>query len=93
MNALGLIAAAGTASGDTVVTVADTVAAENPELYYKVGKVAFEVGDDQPATGFSSLTSGTTQITAAKGKIITVIEVNSDDKVVSVGYVASVPHA
>ena len=90
MNALGLIAAAGTASGDTVVTVADALA-DSPELYYKVGKVAFEVGDDQPATGFSSLTSGTTQITAAKGKIITVIEVNSDDKVVSVGYVASVP--
>ena len=32
-------------------------------------------------------------ITAAAGKIITVIEVNSDDKVVSLGYVASVPKA
>ena len=94
MNALGITAKASTSNvGKTVLTVADTLAAESPELYYKVGKVAFNVGDDQPASGFSSLTSGTTEITAAAGKIITVIEVDSDDKVVSVGYVASVPKA
>ena len=94
MNALGITAKASAANvGKTVLTVADTLAAENPELYYKVGKVAFNVGDDQPASGFTSLTSGTTEITAAAGKIITVIEVDSDDKVVSVGYVASVPKA
>lgn len=93
MNALGIVAKASASNvGKTVLTVADTLA-ESPELYYKVGKVAFEVGDDQPASGFTSLTSGTTEITAAAGKIITVIEVNSDDKVVSVGYVASVPKA
>ena len=94
MNALGITAKASASNvGKTVLTVADTLAAENPELYYKVGKVNFEVGDDQPASGFTSLTSGTTEITAAAGKIITVIEVDSDDKVVSVGYVASVPKA
>jgi HK97 family phage major capsid protein len=94
MNALGITAKASSSNvGKTVLTVADTLAAENPELYYKVGKVSFEVGDDQPASGFTSLTSGTTEITAAAGKIITVIEVDSDDKVVSVGYVASVPKA
>ena len=94
MNALGITAKASSSNvGKTVLTVADTLAAETPELYYKVGKVNFEVGDDQPASGFTSLTSGTTEITAAAGKIITVIEVDSDDKVVSVGYVASVPKA
>ena len=94
MNARGITAKASASNvGKTVLTVADTLAAENPELYYKVGKVNFEVGDDQPASGFTSLTSGTTEITAAAGKIITVIEVDSDDKVVSVGYVASVPKA
>ena len=94
MNALGITAKASASSvGKTVLTVADTLAAESPELYYNVGKVNFEVGDDQPASGFTSLTSGTTEITAAAGKIITVIEVDSDDKVVSVGYVASVPKA
>lgn len=93
MNALGITAKASASSvGKTVLTVADTLA-ESPELYYKVGKVNFEVGDDQPASGFTSLTSGTTEITAAAGKIITVIEVDGDDKVVSVGYVASVPKA
>ena len=76
-----------------MLTVGNTVADENPELYYKVGKYTFEVGDDQPASGYTSLTSGSTEITAAAGKIITVIEVNSDDKVVSLGYVASVPKA
>ena len=94
MNALGITAAASASNtGKTVLTVADTLAAESPELYYKVGKVAFNVGDDQPASGFTSLTSGTTEITAALGKIITVIEVDSNDKVVSLGYVASVPKA
>ena len=92
MNTLGLIAAAGTAAGDTVITVADAVEG-TPELYYKVGKVAFNVGDDLPASGFSALTSGTTQVTAAKGKVITVVEVDDDDKIISLGYVASVPHA
>lgn len=94
MNELGITAkASGSNVGKTILTVADTLAAESPELYYKVGKVSFNVGDDQPASGFASLTSGTTEITAAAGKIITVIEVDSNDKVVSVGYVASVPKA
>ena len=92
MNALGITAAAGTAAGDTVLTVADAIA-DSPTLKYKVGKVAFKVGDDLPATGFSSLTSGTTQVTAAAGKIITVVELDSNDKIVSLGYVASVPKA
>lgn len=94
LNELGITAtASGSNVGKTILTVADTLAAESPELYYKVGKVTFKAGDDQPASGFNSLTSGTTEITAAAGKIITVIEVDSNDKVVSVGYVASVPKA
>ena len=91
LNQLGLIAAAGTASGDTVITVADSVN-NSPTLKYKVGKVAVEVGGAIPS-GFESLTSGTTQVTAAKGKIVTVIEVDSNSKIISAGYVASVPHA
>ena len=92
LNELGLVAAAGTASGDTVITVADYLAASTPTLKYKVGKVAVEVGDSLPS-GFESLTSGTTQVTAAKGKIVTVVELDANSKIVSAGYVASVPHA
>ena len=91
LNELGLVAAAGTASGDTVITVADAVE-DTPTLKYKVGKVAVNVGDALPS-GFESLTSGTTQVTAAKGKIVTVVEIDSDSKIISAGYVASVPHA
>ena len=92
LNELGLVAAAGTASGDTVITVADYLAASTPTLKFKVGKVAVEVGDSLPS-GFESLTSGTTQVTAAKGKIITVVELDANSKIVSAGYVASGPHA
>ena len=92
LNELGLVAAAGTASGDTVITVADYLAASTPTLKYKVGKVAVEVGDSLPS-GFESLTSGSTQVTAAKGKIVTVVELDANSKIVSAGYVASVPHA
>ena len=92
LNELGLVAAAGTAAGDTVITVADYLADSTPTLKYKVGKVAVEVGDSLPS-GFESLTSGTTQVTAAKGKIVTVVELDANSKIVSAGYVASVPHA
>ena len=74
-----------------MITVADSVN-NSPTLKYKVGKVAVEVGGAIPS-GFESLTSGTTQVTAAKGKIVTVIEVDSNSKIISAGYVASVPHA
>lgn len=92
LNVLGLVAAAGTASGDTVITVADYLSTSTPTLKYKVGKVAVEVGDSLPS-GFEDLTSGTTQVTAAKGKIVTVVELDANSKIVSAGYVASVPHA
>ena len=91
MNALAITAAAGTASGDTVLTVTGTIAQSNPVLKYKVGSYAFNVGDT--ATGFTALTSGTTQITAAAGKPITVVELDAANRVVSTGVVASVPKA
>ena len=90
LNELGLVAAAGSAAGDTVVTVADYLADSTPTLKYKVGKVNVKVGGSLPS-GFESLTSGTTQITAAAGKIITVVELDANNKIVSAGYVESVP--
>ena len=93
LNTLTLSAAAhGSDAGKTVVTVTNYLAAESPTLKYKVGKVNVEAGDSLPS-GFSDLTSGSTGITAAAGKIITVVELNSDDKIVSAGHVASVPKA
>lgn len=89
MNDLTVTAAAGTAAGDTVLTVSGTLAQSDPVLKYKLGAYDFSVGD--AAVGFSSLTSGTTQITAAAGKRITVVELDASGKVVSQGVVVSVP--
>lgn len=91
MNGLAVTAAAGTAAGDTVLTVAGTIAQSDPVLMYKVAASAagIEVGDK--ATGFTSLTSGTTQITAAAGKNIIVVELDSKSRIVSLGEVKSVP--
>ena len=90
LNDLTLTAAAGSAAGKTVVTVSGTVAQSNPDLMYKVGKVDVKAGDKAPA-GFADLTSGTTAITAAAGKTITVIELDGSNRVISAGQVISVP--
>ena len=90
MNDLIITAAAGSAAGKTVLTVSGTIAQSNPVLKYKVGLYDLDVGSDLPA-GFETLTSGTTAITAAAGKKITVVELDGNGRVVSAGTVASVP--
>ena len=90
LNDLTLTAAAGGTAGKTVVTVSGTVAQSNPVLKYKVGRVDVKAGDKAPA-GFEELTSGTTAITAAAGKTITVIELDGSNRVISAGQVISVP--
>lgn len=92
MNALICTAAQGGTAGKTVVTVAGAKA-DSPDLKYAVGytgeiKVGGTVG-----TEFADLTSGTTAITAAAGAVITVVELDADDRIVSAGTVISVPKA
>lgn len=101
LNELTIVAAAsGSNAGKTVLTVSDYLATESPVLYYKLGTQKAAAGDVIPVSGtgaWSSLTSGTTEITAAAGKKITVVELNaaaaSGGVVVSAGVVASVPKA
>ena len=101
LNELTITAAAsGSNAGKTVLTVSDYLASESPVLYYKLGTQKVKAGDVIPVSGtgaWSSLTSGTTEITAAAGKKITVVELNaaaaSGGVVVSAGVVASVPKA
>ena len=100
LNELAIAAAAGTAAGDTVLTVTGYLADETPVLYYKLGTQKVKAGDAIVTSGtgaWTALTSGTTQITAAAGKQITVVELNaaaaSGGVVVSAGKVASVPKA
>jgi len=101
LNELTIVAAAsGSNAGKTVLTVTDYLAADTPVLYYKLGTQAVKAGDVIATSGtgaWASLTSGTTEITAAAGKKITVVELNaaaaSGGVVVSAGVVASVPKA
>lgn len=101
LNELTIVAAAsGSNAGKTVLTVTDYLATDTPVLYYKLGTQAVKAGDVIATSGtgaWASLTSGTTEITAAAGKKITVVELNaaaaSGGVVVSAGVVASVPKA
>ena len=101
LNELTISAAASASNtGKTVLTVTDYLADSTPVLYYKLGTQVVRAGDKIAVSGtgaWTSLTSGTTEITAAAGKQITVVELNaaaaSGGVVVSAGKVASVPKA
>ena len=101
LNELTIVAAAsGSNAGKTVLTVTDYLAADTPVLYYKLGTQAVKAGDVIATSGtgaWASLTSGTTEITAAAGKKITVVELDaaaaSGGVIVSAGVVASIPKA
>ena len=101
LNELTVSAAASASNaGKTVLTVTDYLADSDPVLYYKLGTQKVEAGEKIAVSGtgaWAALTSGTTEITAAAGKQITVVELNaaaaSGGVVVSAGKVASVPKA
>lgn len=90
LGALGVTAAAGTVSGDTVLTVTGK-AASGTTLKYKIGGLAVATGDR--ATDWIALTSGTTQITCAAGKLITVVELDGNARAIKAGKAAAVPKA
>lgn len=95
LNILTVVAAAhGTTAGKTVLTVTNTVAQSNAVLKYKLrADVNAISAGDKLGSGWESLTSGSTGITAAAGTIIAVVELDANNRVVSVGSVASVPKA
>ncbi|MEL7610605.1 MAG: phage major capsid protein [Bacillota bacterium] len=90
LGVLGVTAVAGTATGDTVLTVTGAESS-GTSLKYKLGDFAVKRGDK--VTGYTALVSGTTQITAAAGKMITVVELDGDSRVIKSGKVFAVPKA
>lgn len=90
LGILGVTAAAGTATGDTVLTVTGAEST-GTTLKYKIGD--FQIVCGQKVVGFSDLTSGTTQITCAAGKLITVVELDANSKVIKAGKAFAVPKA
>jgi len=90
LGVLGVVAAAGTASGDTVLTVTGAEVS-GTTLKFKIGDFGIETG--QTPIGFSALVSGTTQITCVAGKTITVVELDAAGKAIKSGKVIAVPKA
>lgn len=92
MNTLTVTAAAhGSTSGKTVLTVSGKLANANT-LKYKIGLEGPAIGTALDNT-WTSLTSGSTAITAAAGTWITVAELDANSNVVGIGYVQSIPKA
>ena len=91
LHVLVCTAAAGTGSGNTVVTVSGAKES-SPKLKYAVrSSVSLKVGDKLKGSEWEDLTSGSTQIAAAAGAPITVVEVDANGRVISAGNVAAVP--
>lgn len=89
LNTLIVTAAAGTASGDTALTVAGKKSGSNKIKYLVQATTAdIKAGMKAPAD-YTELPSNS-NITAATGTPVAVIEVDSKDKVVSIGNVTAV---
>lgn len=87
LGVLGVTAAAGSGAGKTVLTVTGTEDS-GTTLKYKVGDIKVKTGDK--ATGFTALTSGTTNIVAASGTFITVVELDAASRIIKSGKAAAV---
>ncbi len=91
LGVLTVTSAAGNTSGKTAVTV--TGNSSGATLKYKVTATAIEVVCGQSASKGWTAYSASTEIKAAAGAIITVVELDARSKVVKAGSVAAVPKA
>lgn len=90
LGVLGVTAAAGTNTGDTVLTVTGTEQS-GTTLKFRIGDYRVATGDKP--VGYTALVSGTTQVTCAAGKTITVVELDDSGRVIKSGKVVAVPKA
>lgn len=82
-SVLTLTAEEGSTAGKTIITVAEV-----GTFKYKLNPTSRAVYD-QADSGFTALTSGTTEITAAAGTVIEVVQI-VESKVAAVGYIEAV---
>ncbi len=83
LGALTVTSAAGTATGDSLVTVGGAESS-GTTLGYKIGGKAADVKSGDTKTGFTTLTSPA-QVTVATGKVITVVEFDGNGRAIKVG--------
>lgn len=87
-NALIVTSAAGSA-GNTKLTIAGAVSASN-KLMALIGAPASIAKGDKPGKEWVPVQSGITDVPATTGMGATVVELDADGKVISIGYCASV---
>ena len=88
-NSLVVTSAAGSSSGKTKLTVAGAVSAANKLKAFVGAPVSIGMGE-VPGNGWTAIESGKTQLDAATGSGATVVELDKDGKVISIGYIAAV---
>lgn len=91
LGALTVTSVAGTASGDSLVTVGGAESS-GTTLGYKIGGKAADVKSGDTNTGYDTLTSPA-QVTVATGKIITVVEFDGNGRAIKVGSAQTVAKA
>lgn len=87
LNALIVTAAAGTKG--TTLTVAGSIGAAGNSFAYKLSASAAEVRPGEKVKGFTAFTPGTTDITAANGTPMVVVELDAYGNVCSCGTAVS----
>lgn len=91
LNSLICTAAAGS-SGKTKVTVAGPVSGSN-KLMYKATPTGKGIAVGAKPSGYTQFTSGSTEIAAATGTTLSIIEVDADGLIISAGWVSAVAAA
>ncbi|MBQ9342778.1 MAG: N4-gp56 family major capsid protein [Clostridia bacterium] len=90
LDKITIEAAIGINVGDTKLTMTGYTPGTGESYKYKVGDTATNLYLGEEVEGFTDW-NGTTDITAAAGKVITVVSVDTDGKAVAAGTVVSVP--
>lgn len=82
---IGVASAAGTASGDTAITISGYTPAAGDSYLYKVGDSAAVIGFGEIPDYTWTPWNGSSDITAATGKKIAIVSINADGRVVAYG--------
>lgn len=79
-----MTSAAGSTSGNTIITVSETLGAENSFKYKVAANPTIPAVGDTCSSGYTNW-NGSDEITAETGKTIVIVEVDGDNKAVRVG--------
>jgi hypothetical protein len=91
LGALGVTSVAGTASGDTLITVTGAEVS-GTTLGYKVAGKAAAVKSGDSNTGYTTFTTPD-DITAVTGKVVTIVEFDANGRAIKVGSASVVAKA